>query len=178
MIELAFAVGVAAVAAAYDLRTRMLPDWLTLGALPLGFLVHVASAAASGARGQDLLLTAGSSVLGGITCAAFPALLVQKRALGRGDLKLFAALGVMLGPAVGFEAEVYAFVAAAIAAPLVAWRAGRLGAALRASWRLVSVTFAKNAKVGALGETPEPTWMPFAPAILFGVVLAALGADR
>lgn len=175
MIELAFAVGVAAVAAAYDLRTRMLPDWLTLGALPLGFFVHVAAAAASGARGQDLLLTAGSSVLGGITCAAFPALLVQKRALGRGDLKLFAALGVMLGPAVGFEAEVYAFVAAAIAAPLVAWRAGRLGSA---SWRLVSVTFTKNAKVGALGEQPEPIWMPFAPAILFGVVLAALGADR
>ncbi len=178
MIELALAVGVAAVAAALDLRTRTLPDWLTLGSAALGLAVHMGSDAAAGARGPDLLLTVGSSVLGGITCAALPAVLVRKGALGRGDLKLFAALGVVLGPALGFEAEVYAFVAASIAAPIVAWRTGRLRSALRSSWRLFTAAFRRDGEPGSLAAGPSPIWMPFAPAILFGVVLAALGADR
>lgn len=67
--------------------------------------------------------------------------------------------------------------AAFVAAPIFAWRKGRLGAALRDVARQLGRTFRRK----GLPEPElahEPTWMPLAPAILAGVVLMAVVSWR
>jgi prepilin peptidase CpaA len=56
-------------------------------------------------------------------CAAAPALLFARGALGGGDLKLFAALGAILGAGVGLEIELGSFILAALfALGRLAWQ--------------------------------------------------------
>lgn len=171
LIELALALAVTGVAAYHDLRTRMLPDWLTLGAAALGVAVHVVSAGIAGAHGIDLLVAVGESAIGALACAVLPFLLVRKNAMGRGDLKLFIALGAVLGPALGFEAQIYAMCAAFVAVPVFAWRTGRLKNAFASAW---SVLKGGKAWKRAEEDAETGTWMPFAPAILVGVFVAVV----
>lgn len=170
MIELAFALAVTGVAALHDLRTRTFPNWLTFGAAGLGALVHVGAAAISGARGIDLLAAFGESALGAIACSVVPFLLVRKDAMGRGDLKLFIALGAALGPIAGFEVQLYALVAAFAAAPIYAWRTGRLRTMLFRAWSV----FKGRARDDIDAPLASESWMPFGPAIFAGVFLALI----
>jgi prepilin peptidase CpaA len=78
-----------AVAAWHDLRTREIPDWISLALLGWGAVVAVA--AWTGAAWLALLLGA---VLG----FALTAPLFWLDAIGGGDVKLVAALGAVLGP--------------------------------------------------------------------------------
>lgn len=146
-IELGFAFLVAGVAAVQDVRTRTLPDALAIGTAVVGLGTHAVFGGLAGV---------GESVLGAVACAVLPAMFVARGGLGRGDLKLFAALGMVLGPMLGLEVQLYAFVAAALAAPVVAWRRGTLRSLVR--WK-----------------EKGSTWMPFAPAMVVGVLGAALG---
>lgn len=168
MIELAFALAVTGVAAFHDLRTRTLPDWLTLGAAGGGIGVHVVAAAIGGARGIDLLAAVGGSALGAVACAFLPLLLVRKNAMGKGDLKLFIALGAALGPIAGFEVQLHALFAAFVAAPIFAWRTGRLRWMFSGAWS----AFKGKKHDGTAAADASASWMPFAPAILAGVLLA------
>ncbi len=95
---------VSAVAAVTDNRTGRIPNWLTLPAAVLGVALHAALAGTGSAV---------SSLLGLLLAVAVPAILYlisQGRAIGGGDVKLFAALGALLGPTLGLEAEFGAFV--------------------------------------------------------------------
>ena len=128
-LPLAFAALVALVATIHDLRTRTLPNWLTLGAAALAVPLHLA------------VRTPLASVLfGAIVCSVLPFVLVRRGGLGHGDLKLFCALGAILGPSIGLEAQVCAFGAAFTVSPFL--------------WG-------------------KRQWIPFAPAILVGVLVVA-----
>src|SRR5258708_3018200 len=111
------AVVLAALAAISDWRTGIIPDKLTLPALlgaPVAYLVRGIATHA----GSDVAVTeAGWSLAGAIGCAAIPLFLYRQSAIGFGDVKLFAALGALLQPLIGFEAQTYGFVAAALIAP-------------------------------------------------------------
>ena len=103
-----FAALVSVIAAITDSRTGRIPNWLTLPAASLGVLLHAVMAG----RGQ-----AGLSLLGLLLAATVPAILYkvsQGRAIGGGDVKLFAALGALLGPTLGLETEFGAFVLLAV----------------------------------------------------------------
>jgi prepilin peptidase CpaA len=132
--------------------------------------VHVLGAALRGAHGIGLLEAMGGSAFGAIACAIIPLLLVQKNAMGRGDLKLFIALGTALGPLVGFEVQLYALLAGSIAAPFFAWRNRRLKKALAGAWAV----FRGKARDEENEAEAAAAWMPFAPAILAGVLLAVV----
>jgi len=87
-----------------DLRTRRIPNWLTLGGAVAGILC----AASTGWRGLGVAL-AGAAV-------GFLLMLPLNLcgALGGGDVKLMAAFGTLLGPAGILSAAVFGAVAGAI----------------------------------------------------------------
>jgi prepilin peptidase CpaA len=109
-----------------DLRTRTIPNWLTLP-LPLcGLLLHGLE------RGLAGLLFA---AVGALVCFLPVYVLFQRNALGGGDVKLFTALGALVGARDGLELELTAFLLVALFALMaMAWK-GRLLQLLSLSWR-------------------------------------------
>jgi prepilin peptidase CpaA len=124
-LPLALACGVTLAAAWCDARTGRIPNLITLPVLPVGFLL---GALDSGLWGL------GSAVLGALLCLAVPYGLFHASrgaAIGGGDVKLFAALGALLGPIPGLEVELASLIVLAAAALVtLAWR-GQLLACLQ-----------------------------------------------
>jgi prepilin peptidase CpaA len=98
----AVAMVVTLVAAITDMRTGRIPNWLTY---PLLVAAPIASGLIGGA--EPFL----RSLLGVVLCGAVPLLLFMRGAMGGGDVKLFAVLGGILGPAGGVEVQFFAYVA-------------------------------------------------------------------
>lgn len=170
-----FVLALTAVGAVYDWRTGHIPNWLTLGALGVGVVGHAALGLAGNphpgvvatGRAFDALTGAAFSLLGAATCAVVPLVLYRLGAIGGGDVKLLAALGAILRPMLGIEAELYAFVAAAIVAP--GWLAyhGKLGTVLGNTLALVKNPFLPEERRRDIA--PEMlTSVRFGPAIFAG----------
>lgn len=85
---------VAVVAAACDLRSGRISNWLTLPALLAGVAVH------SWTGG---LLGAGIAVLGALLTAAPAWVLFRRGGMGGGDVKLLGAIGAFAGAERGLE---------------------------------------------------------------------------
>ena len=93
-----------AVAAFTDARRGLIPNWLTLPAL---LLAIVGRSVSGGMMGAFL------GLFGALICGLVPWLMhrtTNGRAIGGGDIKLFAASGALLGPGLGLELELSAFV--------------------------------------------------------------------
>jgi prepilin peptidase CpaA len=167
------AVIVAGLAAFSDWRTGIIPDKLTLPALlgaPLAYLVRGIAAHA----GTDAAVTeAGWSLAGAIGCAAIPLLLYRQSAIGFGDVKLFAALGALLQPMIGLEAQTYGFVAAALLAPARLAYEGKLLATLKNTLALLVNPFMPKEKRRTIDQEMM-SWFRLGPAIFVGTTLAAL----
>jgi prepilin peptidase CpaA len=94
MIERLVLVAWATAAAGFDARQRRLPNWLTLGGLLGGALyVLVNGTSVSGGDPFNALLAAAIGFV-----ALFPAYLAGW--MGAGDVKLFAAMGMLAGGSV------------------------------------------------------------------------------
>jgi len=162
------ALGASAAAAATDLRTGYIPNAITLPMIGLGPLVVAFEAHR---RGASPLHALGVSLLGIALCGAVPYLLFRLGGMFGGDVKLLAGVGALLGPLVGLEAELDAFVAAALfALGHMAFR-GQLFAVLGRSARLALRAVHKQAD-----PVPDElmTVMRFGPAAFVGVVLAVV----
>ncbi|HET8939499.1 MAG TPA: A24 family peptidase, partial [Polyangiales bacterium] len=85
-----------AIASVTDLRSGLIPNWLTLPALVLGPCM---GAAFLGVRGAAL------SALGVLIAGGIPLLFHRLGGMGGGDVKLFAALGGLGGARLGLEIE-------------------------------------------------------------------------
>ncbi len=157
------AVGVAAIAAWFDLRTGRIPNLLCAAGGVLGIALGVAFGGWHG-----LLM----SVSGGLVAALVPLLLFRLGAMGGGDVKLLFALGSLLGVQAGLEAESMAFVVGAIQGLVVWARQGRLRSGLKAAGSLV-VPFSRARRRRSLevGEAAATT-IRFGPAILAGTLAA------
>jgi prepilin peptidase CpaA len=111
---LALALLFTAVAAAWDLRSGQIPNRLTFAAIAAGFVLHVAVVFLS-ARAPQPLGVAGLALaraaFGVLVCGLVPYLLFLREGMGGGDVKLLAGVGALLGPVLGLEVELYAFVA-------------------------------------------------------------------
>lgn len=122
MAALTAALIITAIAAVTDARAGRIPNWLTLpplalAPLTLGLLYGVQGLAMAG---TGLLL-----------CFLVPYLLFYARVMAGGDVKLFAAIGAIVGPAAGLEVQFYGICAAAMIALGIETKNGNLLQILR-----------------------------------------------
>jgi prepilin peptidase CpaA len=150
-------------AAASDAATRRIPNALTLGAAGVALAF---GAAAGGWQGL------GWSAAGWLVGLLLFLPLFALRAMGGGDVKLLAAFGAWLGPALVVWVAVYGAIAGGVLALLlVLWR-GRLATtianmwAIVAHWRLAGVT---PHPVVTL-DNPDAVRMPYALPIALGAL--------
>jgi prepilin peptidase CpaA len=146
-----------------DLRTRRVPNALTLTLAAVGILC-----AAVGVSG----LTIGASVLGlalglGLMLPGY-----MFGATGAGDVKLLAAAGALLGPINIGMAFLYTAIAGGLLALIVARRRRRLALTLERTGQIVTT---RAANVGDIEHPAANNRFAYAPAIAIGCLLAAIG---
>jgi prepilin peptidase CpaA len=162
-IVLAAVAGSGGASAAVDMWTRRVPNWLTLGITALGMLLAAAHltdrsiAAALGGFAVGLLLMLPGHLVG---------------ATGAGDVKLFAAVGTLLGPTGIAVAFVYTAIIGGALALLVALYRGRLQHTLQETATLVMTG---GANVAQIERPAANNRFAYAPAIAVGTLVAALG---
>jgi prepilin peptidase CpaA len=157
------ALAMLAIASVSDLRTGLIPNTLVLTGAGVGVLVQLLAA------GPNLGAALGSMLLGALACSIVPAMLWMLGALGGGDLKLFAATGLCVGPAAGLDIQLAAHLLAAAVLPLFFLRHGGAARTLRGAWTLLANMFRPAARRTRL-DPAQLTSLRFAPAI-FGAAL-------
>jgi len=161
------------VATWWDLRTRRIPNGLTVPALVIALCFHGATGA-----GQGLLLSAAGALAAG--ALLLPGLLL--RFTGAGDVKLLMAVGAFLSFPDAFFAGLLSLVLGGLLGLLAALRFGRLAEVISRSLGLAR-WFAHRAS-GARLAAPATSGLrvPFGIAIalatLFVVFLPGLGGLR
>ena len=184
-----------ALAAVTDLRTGQIPNRLVAWGLGLGMAVPVTSALLSAPPGALLIMIGeglGRALAGLLVTAAVPLALFLMRALGGGDVKLFAAVGALAGPSLGFAIVSHSFFLAVPMAVVIWIRQGRLRAALGTIGRLalswaprwarrlagghLSLLARRHSTRPELSSLPRPTRaeltrVKFAPAIFLASAL-------
>jgi prepilin peptidase CpaA len=108
---------VVTVAAATDVYSRRIPNWLSLAAFGGGLLVHLIQDGPSG-----LPVALGGAGLG--LLVFLPVYLI--RAIGAGDVKLIAGVGALLGPRDLFSALIYCALAGGLISVVMLARRGLL----------------------------------------------------
>jgi prepilin peptidase CpaA len=127
---------VALLACVTDLRTRRIPNVLTLGAALAGLLYQSVNGGIDGL---------GHAALGWLVGALIFILPFALRGLGGGDVKLLAALGAWLGPTDVIWLALYTGVAGGVMALLVSARYGYLRTAIQnvklllTHWRVAGI---------------------------------------
>ena len=146
-----------------DLRTRRVPNPLTLGIAATG--VAFAATRLSG-------LSVAAAVLGFSVGVGLMLLPYVFGAMGGGDVKLFAALATFLGPWPTVQAFLYTLLAGGILAVVVAYQRQRLRQTMRNTAVLVQTG---GANVAEIEHPKSNNRFAYAPAIAIGTLVAALG---
>lgn len=149
------------IATIIDMRTRRIPNALTASMAGAGF-----GFAATGLSGVSLTAAAVAFVLG--LLLMLPGHLLG--ATGAGDVKLMAAVGAIVGPAIVVKAFLFTAIAGGVLALIVAAHRKRLGTTLGGTARLIATP------VGARQEIQSATSasrFAYGPAIALGSLLAA-----
>jgi prepilin peptidase CpaA len=166
------ALGVALTGAYTDARTGHIPNPLTLGSLAIAPLLWFGAVAATEHSLFAGLHAAGLSAVGGLVCALGPAFFFWRGGMGGGDVKLLAALGALLGPTLGLNAEMLAFGVALLWVPgRLAWE-GELFSSVAGALRVAFVNpFLPRARRHA---TPASlvAHVRLGPAIFVGTLVA------
>jgi prepilin peptidase CpaA len=159
------AVLLALIAGYTDLRSRRIPNWLTVPALLIGIVANTVLFRWAGLK---------TSLLGTLLGLALLLPFVLLRSLGAGDWKLAGALGAFTGPAALVDVLLGSiFVAGLMAVALIIYK-GRVRQTLRNIGHiLVSlVTFRLPAARVSL-DNPEALKVPYGVALALTVVLYA-----
>jgi prepilin peptidase CpaA len=147
-------------AAAIDLRTRRVPNVLTMSLAGAGVML-----AASGFGP----ITVGAALGGGLLGLLLMLPGHFLGATGGGDVKLLSATGTLLGPAATLWAFLIAMIAGGAIAVFVAVRRGRLLHAMQQSAELVRTAGGNAHEI----EHPQAhNGFAYAPAIAIGAILA------
>jgi prepilin peptidase CpaA len=145
-----------------DLRTRRVPNALTLGVASTG----VAFAA------LDWTAVSVPAAIGG--CALGIALMLPGHLFGgtgAGDVKLLGALGTLLGPGGTLTAFLYTAIAGGAMGLIVAARRNELRASMARTAALVRTAGRNAAEI----DSQTTNRFAYAPAVAVGTLVAALG---
>jgi prepilin peptidase CpaA len=137
------------VAALVDYRTGLIPNYLTVPLVAIGIPAHIIALRLVSPQ-ANLWILAADAVLGVLVCALVPFLLWRTGGMGGGDLKLFAALGALLGVRAGLEIQLVAFTAAALLVPAVLAYRGKLWQVIKNTGRILVNPFIPAHKREAL----------------------------
>lgn len=149
-----------AVAAIWDWRKSEIPNWLTLPVIPLACAFY-------GWQGGWIMLAWALAAVA--LCALIPIFLFYKGAMGGGDVKLFVALGALLGLNLGIEIQFVSFILASIGALVrLTWQ-GKLFQTFKTSGLLVANVFRRKAN-RVEPSTELLTEIRLGPAIFLGTV--------
>jgi len=158
------------VSVASDVLTRRMPNTITLGGIVVALGIHGATGFVDSGIG-GMFKGAGVALLGALACGLVPFMAWKKGELGGGDVKLFAAIGALMGPALGFDVEARAFAFSFVV--LFPYRLIRHGA-VRVALKNVSIglgnVFRSRAARVAYVEGPKLPPVILGPAI--GVAMA------
>jgi prepilin peptidase CpaA len=162
---------VLAIASVTDLKRGLIPNQLIIfgfcAALFQQIYLRIDAPDSIGAAAAAAL---GNYTLGALLCGLPPLVLFWSGAMGGGDVKLLSVTGAFLGPSVGIEVEVYAFVLIALYAAAKLTYQGRLVSMLGNCLSLVRNPLLPKAK--RLAIAPElMTTLRFAPSILLSTLL-------
>jgi prepilin peptidase CpaA len=152
----------ATAAAAFDLRTGRVPNRLNavLALCGVGYAVagigHLSVAAALVGLCIGLALMLPGHVFG---------------ATGAGDVKLFAAMGALLGPAPIVAAFLYTALAGGVLAAIVGFHRRRLRRTLDGAVRIVAT---RGAAAAEIEQPQQNNRFCYAPAIAVGAIFAAV----
>jgi prepilin peptidase CpaA len=113
------ALGLLAIAAVCDLRSRIIPDWIALAMIALGLVGNALTHPVSAGSGLGL------SMLGLALGAIVGLALFELAGLGGGDAKLIAGVGTAIGPLALFPALFWMAQAGAALAILASVRGRR-----------------------------------------------------
>jgi prepilin peptidase CpaA len=171
-VVLLVALLVAAVGAGFDWRIGQIPNFVTLPALVLAPLLHVGRFLVAKEPVDSALYEGGYAVGGAALCAIVPMFLYRQGAIGGGDVKLFVALGAMLQPLAGVEAQMYAFFAAAILAPARLAYEGKLLITIKNAFTIGANMFLPKGRQRTV-NAEALSWFRLGPAIFLGAMLAS-----
>jgi prepilin peptidase CpaA len=162
-VILAGAVLVSLVAAATDLRSRRVPNWLTVPGLLIGIAANTWLSGWSGLK---------ASLLGAVVGLALLLPFVLLRSLGAGDWKLAGALGAFTGPSILVDLLLGSVLVAGVMAMVLVIYKRRTWETMRNIGHiLVSlVTFRLPGERVSL-DNPESLKVPYGVALAFTVVL-------
>jgi prepilin peptidase CpaA len=163
---------VAAISAVLDWRSGHVPDWLTLPALVVAPLLHATRFLLAKETMEASLYEGAYSIGGALLCAIVPLLLFRQSAIGGGDVKLFVALGALLQPMLGVEAQMYGFFAGAILAPARLAYEGKLLSTVKNAFVIGSNFFLPKSRQRTV-DAAALSWFRLGPAIFLGVLLTA-----
>jgi prepilin peptidase CpaA len=149
-------------AAVIDLRTRRVPNILTGSLAATGVAIAFSGVGHVGLAASLLGLVLGVALM-------LPGHLLG--GTGAGDVKLFAAVGTLLGPAGILYAFVYTAVAGGVLALVTAIVRGRGCRTVRLLGRLVTARATRD----SIEHPSIDNRFAYAPAIAVGAVLVALG---
>ena len=151
------------IGALIDLRTRRLPNPLTMGLAATGVVY-----AACGIGGLSIGASLAGLALG--LALMLPGHLIG--ATGAGDVKLFAAVGAFIGPVHILSAFLYTALAGGGLAVLISIMRRRLRQTVGSTARLIATA---GANAPAIESPLEHNRFAYAPAIAVGTLLAAMG---
>mgnify|MGYP001618612898 CR=1 FL=1 len=160
----AWLIALSLAAAITDARGGLIPNWLTLPSLLLAPLVQF-SVAGPGACAHSLL--------GAVCCGLVPLLLFGLRAMGGGDVKLFAAIGAVAGAGLGLEIQITSYAMIALYALCTLAHRGQMLATLGRSLALLLAPFRPKAK-RALPPPEAMLSLRLGPAIFAATVSVLL----
>ena len=162
-IVVAAVAGSGGASAAVDVWTRRVPNPLTLGIAALGVTL-----AATHTSGVSLISSVAGFALG--LLLMLPGHVIG--ATGAGDVKLFAAVGTLLGPTRTGMAFLYTAIAGGVLAVVIAVQRRRLRETVERTATLVRTG---GANVIDIENASVDNRFAYAPAIAIGALAAALG---
>ncbi|MBP7569568.1 MAG: prepilin peptidase [Acidobacteria bacterium] len=155
--------GLALIASCVDIRTRRIPNYLTLSGLLAGLGVQLAAGGVGG------VAWSAAGMLVGFALFMPPFLL---GGMGAGDVKLLAALGAWLGPSLIVWTALYAALAGGVLAVIVAVSRGYLGRAVKnlgvllSTWRQAGIKPVEPMTLATSGGPRLPYSLPIAAGLM------------